>query len=94
MKPSTPFTVVKTIQSHCDAVSSARSSASKSSSSAGNGANRGSTTIAVGHGIAARTYATRLPAGSAFATGGRTALGNLGAGYYARSIRGNLMERA
>ena len=27
MKPSTPFTVVKTIQSHCDAVSSARSRA-------------------------------------------------------------------
>ncbi|WP_165226733.1 hypothetical protein [Aquisphaera insulae] len=59
----------------------------------GNGAISGTTTIAVGHGIAAKTYAKRLAAGSAYATGGRTALGNYGAGYFARRLRGNIANK-
>lgn len=57
---------------------------------AGDGEITGVSTIAVGHGIFAKTYASRLPRGNAFHTGGRTALGNYGAGFYARRINGNL----
>ncbi|QEH36342.1 hypothetical protein OJF2_49030 [Aquisphaera giovannonii] len=57
---------------------------------AGNGSITGTTTQAVGYGVNAGSYARRIADGGAFATGGRTALGNFGAGYYARRVRGNI----
>jgi hypothetical protein len=73
--------------------SSKQNTYSYSTGTAGPGEITGNTTIAVGHGIFAASYAKHLPAGSAFATGGRTALGNFGAGFFARSVRGNLPPR-
>jgi hypothetical protein len=70
--------------------SSGQSTYSYATGTAGPGAITGQTTIAVGHGIYAASWAKRLPRGSAFNTGGRTALGNFGAGFYARTIKGNL----
>jgi hypothetical protein len=66
--------------------SSGQTTYSNSTGTAGPGAITGTSTIAVGHGIYASSHAKHLPAGSAYNTGGRTALGNYGAGFYARKV--------
>ncbi|MGC8640197.1 MAG: hypothetical protein ACP5XB_10020, partial [Isosphaeraceae bacterium] len=58
---------------------------SYSTGTAGAGEITGTSTAAVGHGIYAGSFG-RLPTGSAYNTGGRTALGNYGAGFYARRV--------
>jgi hypothetical protein len=57
---------------------------------AGPGSITGTTSLAVGHGRYAAFFTKHHFSGSAFNTGGRTALGNFGAGFFARRIRGNL----
>ena len=57
---------------------------------AGAGSITGTSGAAVGHGIRAASYSRSILAGSAYNTGGRTALGNYGAGVFARQIRGKL----
>jgi hypothetical protein len=64
-----------------------------STGTAGPGEISGRTTLAVGHGRYAHFYTKLRFPGSAFDTGGRTALGNYGAGFFARRIRGNLPPR-
>jgi hypothetical protein len=63
---------------------------STTTGTAGNGSITGTSTLAVGHGIDAASYSKLRIPGSAYNTGGRTALGNYGAGFFARRIRGNL----
>ncbi|MGA8348170.1 MAG: hypothetical protein WB773_10120, partial [Isosphaeraceae bacterium] len=50
----------------------------------------GTSTAGLGHGIDAASYSKVTIAGSAYNTGGRTALGNYGAGFFARRIKGKL----
>ncbi|MGC1718915.1 MAG: putative Ig domain-containing protein [Isosphaeraceae bacterium] len=57
---------------------------------AGKGSITGTSTAALGHGIDAASYSKVTIAGSAYNTGGRTALGNYGAGFFARRIKGKL----
>ncbi len=57
---------------------------------AGNGSITGTSKAALGHGIDAASYSKVTIAGSAYNTGGRTALGNYGAGFFARRIKGKL----
>ena len=57
---------------------------------AGKGSITGTSTAGLGHGVDAASYSKVTIAGSAYNTGGRTALGNYGAGFFARRIRGNL----
>jgi len=57
---------------------------------AGKGSITGTSTAALGHGRDAASYSKVTIAGSAYDTGGRTALGNYGAGFFARRIRGRL----
>jgi len=57
---------------------------------AGKGSITGTSTAALGHGIDAASYSKVTIAGSAYDTGGRTALGNYGAGFFARRIKGKL----
>jgi hypothetical protein len=57
---------------------------------AGNGSITGTQTGATSAGIYAGKRARRVFPGGAFNTNGRTALGNYGAGYFAKTIRGNL----
>ncbi|MGO8896877.1 MAG: hypothetical protein ACLQU5_00795 [Isosphaeraceae bacterium] len=57
---------------------------------AGNGSITGTSTAALGHGIDAASCSKVTIAGSAYNTGGRTALGNYGAGFFARRIKGKL----
>jgi hypothetical protein len=57
---------------------------------AGPGAINGQLTGAVGHGRFAKSYAKHPFAGAAYNTGGRTALGNYGAGFFAKTKVGNL----
>ena len=66
--------------------SSGQHTYSYSTGTAGPGEITGTSTVAVGHGTYAASYARRMPAGSAYNTGGRTALGNYGAGFYARRV--------
>ncbi len=56
----------------------------------GRGSISGTSRAAVGHGVDAGSYSKVTLAGAAYNTGGRTALGNYGAGVYARRIRGKL----
>ncbi len=63
---------------------------SYSTGTAGRGSITGTSTAAVGHGVDAASYSKTTVAGSAYSTGGRTALGNYGAGVYARRVKGNL----
>jgi hypothetical protein len=55
-----------------------------STGTAGAGSITGSITGAVGHGRDAATFSKTAFPGAAFPTGGRTALGNFGAGFFAR----------
>ncbi|MGZ3388238.1 MAG: hypothetical protein ACXVCF_01445, partial [Isosphaeraceae bacterium] len=57
---------------------------------AGKGSITGTSTAGLGHGIDAASYSKVTIAGSAYNTGGRTALGNYGAGFFARRIKGKL----
>jgi len=57
---------------------------------AGKGSITGTSTAALGHGVDAASYSKVTIAGSAYDTGGRTALGNYGAGFFARRIKGKL----
>jgi hypothetical protein len=57
---------------------------------AGKGSITGTSTAALGHGRDAASYSKVTIAGSAYDTGGRTALGNYGAGFFARRIKGKL----
>ena len=57
---------------------------------AGKGSITGTSTAALGHGIDAASYSKVTIAGSAYNTGGRTALGNHGAGFFAKRIKGKL----
>lgn len=67
---------------------------STSTNVTGPGAITGTATLAVGHGrYAASSSKVRYPA-SAYNTGGRTALGNYGAGFFARIRSRNLPPRA
>ena len=63
---------------------------STTTGTAGNGSITGTSTAALGHGIDAASYSKVTIAGSAYNTGGRTALGNYGAGFFARRIKGKL----
>ena len=63
---------------------------STTTGTAGNGSITGTSTAALGHGIDAASYSKVTIAGSAYNTGGRTALGNFGAGFFARRIKGKL----
>src|SRR5271157_4252693 len=63
---------------------------SYSTGTAGKGSITGTSTAALGHGIDAASYSKVTIAGSAYNTGGRTALGNYGAGFFARRIKGKL----
>ncbi len=63
---------------------------STTTNEAGNGSITGTSTAAVGHGLDAASYSKVTIAGAAYSTGGRTALGNYGAGVYARRIKGKL----
>ena len=59
---------------------------STSTGTAGRGSISGTATAALGHGLdAASSSKTTIP-GQAYNTGGRTALGNYGAGFYARRV--------
>ncbi|MGZ3470865.1 MAG: hypothetical protein ACXWO1_15050 [Isosphaeraceae bacterium] len=57
---------------------------------AGKGSITGTSTAGLGHGIDAASYSKVTIAGSAYNTGGRTALGNYGAGFFARRKKGKL----
>ncbi|MGO9601349.1 MAG: hypothetical protein ACLP7Q_25495 [Isosphaeraceae bacterium] len=57
---------------------------------AGPGSITGTITGAVGHGRDAATYSKTAYPGAAYPTGGRTALGNYGAGFFARRRSANL----
>jgi hypothetical protein len=57
---------------------------------AGKGSITGTSTAALGHGVDAASYSKVTIAGSAYDTGGRTALGNYGAGFFAKRIKGKL----
>ena len=63
---------------------------STTTGTAGNGSITGTSTAALGHGIDAASYSKATIAGSAYNTDGRTALGNYGAGFFARRIKGKL----
>ncbi len=63
---------------------------SYSTGTAGNGSITGTSTAALGHGVAAASYSKTIVAGAAYNNGLRTALGNYGAGVYARRVKGNL----
>ena len=63
---------------------------STSTGTAGKGSITGTSRAGLGHGIDAASYSKVTIAGSAYNTGGRTALGNYGAGFFARRIRGKL----
>ncbi len=63
---------------------------STTTGTAGNGSITGTSTAGLGHGIDAASYSKVTIAGSAYNTGGRTALGNYGAGFFARRIKGKL----
>jgi hypothetical protein len=63
---------------------------SYSTGTAGKGSITGTSTAGLGHGIDAASYSKVTIAGSAYNTGGRTALGNFGAGFFARRIKGKL----
>ena len=63
---------------------------STTTGTAGKGSITGTSTAALGHGIDAASYSKVTIAGSAYNTGGRTALGNYGAGFFARRIKGKL----
>ncbi|MGZ3395290.1 MAG: hypothetical protein ACXWPK_14705 [Isosphaeraceae bacterium] len=63
---------------------------SYSTGTAGKGSITGTSTAGLGHGIDAASYSKVTIAGSAYNTGGRTALGNYGAGFFARRIKGKL----
>ncbi|MGD0042020.1 MAG: hypothetical protein ABSE84_16710, partial [Isosphaeraceae bacterium] len=65
-------------------------SATATPGTAGNGSITGTSTAALGHGVDAASYSKVTIAGSAYNTGGRTALGNYGAGFFARRIKGKL----
>jgi hypothetical protein len=60
---------------------------------AGPGSITGRSTLAMGHGRFAASYSKATIAGSAFDTGGRTALGNYGAGFFARRTSAKLPPR-
>jgi hypothetical protein len=64
-----------------------------STGTAGPGAINGTITGAVGHGIYAHSYARFRFPGHAYATGGRTALGNYGAGFFALQRTAGLPPR-
>jgi hypothetical protein len=66
---------------------------SDATGTAGPGSITGQITGAVGHGRFAKTFARRAFPGSAFPTGGRTALGNYGAGFFALSKSAGLPPR-
>lgn len=66
---------------------------SNSTGTAGPGSISGRQTGAVGHATYASSYSKRAFAGRAYNTGGRTALGNYGAGFFARQKTGNLPPR-
>ena len=63
---------------------------STTTGTAGKGSITGTSTAGLGHGIDAASYSKVTIAGSAYNTGGRTALGNYGAGFFARRIKGKL----
>ena len=59
---------------------------STSTGTAGRGSISGTATAALGHGLDASSYSKSTIPGQAYNTGGRTALGNYGAGFYARRV--------
>src|SRR5271157_798032 len=63
---------------------------STTTDTAGKGSITGTSTAALGHGRDAASYSKVTLAGSAYNTGGRTALGNYGAGFFAKRIKGKL----
>src|SRR5271157_5822353 len=63
---------------------------SYSTGTAGNGSITGTSTAALGHGRDAASYSKVTIPGSAYNTGGGTALGNYGAGFFAKRIKGKL----
>ena len=70
--------------------SSGQTTYSYTTGTAGPGSITGTSTVALGHGIDSASYAKRVASGAAYSTGGRTALGNYGAGFYARRVKGRL----